>query len=407
MPVYKFKAIDPSGKNIADYIEAPNLDNAQAKLKQKQYYITSLNEDSSKRDRELSPMLSALLYRVSSKDKSLFSKQLATLLGAGVTLNVALTDVWEQTDNRTLRVIVGQLKEDVVSGKSLSEAIADHQDIFPPVYENMIKVGEATGSYEKTLNRLAELEEKNAELQSKAITALIYPFIMLVISIAVVIFVLTGVVPQIESLFTQFGGVELPLPTRIVLALSSFVRNYWYTFILFIIAIIGGFQKWQQAKSAQIQWDKIKFKIPLMGKLQKRIIVSRFARNLGILLESRVPLLTALEIIAGIVNTELFKDEIHLAIKQIKEGSSLRIALQNSIFLPHMAKGMMAAGEAADKMAEVLLKVADIMEVEVDAAVKRLTTALEPIMIVVMGFIVGGIIVSVILPLYKMTELIK
>ena len=299
------------------------------------------------------------------------------------------------------------MKEDVVGGKSLSEAIGEHESVFPPVYKSMIQVGEATGSYEKTLNRLAELEEKNADLKNKAITALVYPGIMFLVSIAVVIFLLTSVIPQIETLFASFEGAELPFATRFVLGISSIFRKYWYLLILLSLGGFIAFQSWQQTEKGRIKWDTYRLKMPLLGKVQSKIIISRFSRNLGILLDSNVPLLNALEIVGNTVGNALFHREISVAIQDIKEGSSLKEALKESIILTHMVKGMMSAGEASDRLSEVLNKVADIMEAEVDTSVRGLTNALEPIMIIFMGIVVGGIMIAVMMPLYKMSELIK
>ena len=337
----------------------------------------------------------------------LFAKQLGTLLGAGIPLNEALRDVWDQCHNLNLKKVLGQMKESVITGKSLSEAIGEHDNIFPPVYKSMIKVGEATGSYEKTLNQLAELEEKNAALKSKAITSLVYPIIMLVVSVGVVIFLLTSVVPQIQTLFSSFDGAELPLPTRIVLGVSDIFRNGWYLIIIVALGGSIGFLSWKQTDKGKIGWDRTLLKIPLLGNIHNKVVVSRFARNLGILLDSNVPLLAGLEIVGETVGSEVFKQELNNSIQEIKEGSSLKDSLKNSEILPHMAKGMMSAGEASDRMGDMLVKVADIMEAEVDSAVRGLTNSLEPIMIVVMGIIVGGIMIAVMLPLYQMSELIR
>ncbi len=407
MAIFKYKAFNASGTQVEDYIEAVNVQMAQRKLRQQSYYITDIKEDIAKRDRQLFPFLAKFLYRISHKEMGLFAKQLGTLLGAGISLNQALTDVWEQMGNPNLKKIVGQMKEDVVAGKSLSQAIEEHSDVFPPVYANMIRVGEATGSYEKTLNRLADLEEKNEELKSKAITALIYPIIIMVISIGVVLFLLTSVVPQIETMFAQFEGSELPLPTKIVLGISSVFRDFWYLLILLLVGGFAGIQLWRQSPEGKLKWDRFRFKIPLLGKIQNKIIVSRFARNLGTLIDSNVSLLTALDIISDMSGSEIFKQELKRSIQEVREGSSLKKSLHKSEILPQITKGMISAGESTDRMAEILLKVADIMETEVDAAVRGLTSALEPIMIVFMGVVVGGIMVSVMLPLYKMTELIK
>ncbi len=407
MPIFKYKVLDLSGKMTEDFIEASNYQLAQKKLKAQGYYITELKEDTVKRDRELFPALAKILYRIPSKEMGLFAKQLGTLLGAGIPLNKALGDIWDQCHNPNLKKILGQMKESIITGKSLSEAIGEHEDVFPPVYRSMIKVGEATGSYEKTLNRLAELEEKNAVLKNKAITSLVYPVIMLVVSVGVVIFLLTSVVPQIQTLFSSFDGAELPLPTRIVLGISDIFRNAWYLIVIFSLGGFIGLQSWKQTDKGKIGWDRILLKIPLLGNIHNKVVVSRFARNLGILLDSNVPLLSGLDIVGETVGSEIFKQELLESIQEIKEGSSLKDSLKNSEILPHMAKGMMSAGEASDRLADMLMKVADIMEAEVDSAVRGLTNSLEPIMIVLMGVIVGGIMIAVMLPLYQMSELIR
>lgn len=406
MAVYQYNAFTSAGEKVEGVIDAQSIDAARQKLKSRKLYVKEIKEDVSRRDRELFPVLGKLLHRVSRKEIGVFARQLGTLLGAGIKIDEALNDIYEQTDNQSLQKIVIQMKQSVVEGRSLSEAFAEHRDIFPPVYENMIRVGEATGSYEPTLHRLAELEEKNEELKSKAITAMIYPAFMLAISMGVIFFLLTAVVPQIENMFASFDA-ELPLPTRITLALSSLVQNFW---ALGILAMVGGvlaFLKYRSKPEGKYRIDRTILKIPFFGSLVRKIQVGRFARNLGTLLEANVPLLSALEITAGTAGNEVFKTELLEADKQIREGASIREALRSSTFLPQMARGMMAAGEASDRMPELLLKIADIMESDVDAAVRRLTTSLEPVMIVFMGGIVAGIMASVMLPLYKMTELIK
>ena len=406
MPIFHYIAFNAKGDKVDGSIDATNLQIARNKLKQQKLYVKELKEDSAKRDRELFPFLSRILYRISRKEIGLFARQLGTLLGAGISIDEALSDVWEQTSNPHLKKIISQIKEDVIHGKSLSEGLGIQKQIFPPVYESMIRVGEATGSYEPTLYRLAELEEKNEELKGKAITALIYPAFMLVMSMAVVLFLLTTVIPQIESMFASLKG-ELPLPTRVVIALSHFIRDFWPFAILTFLAGMFGFYRYTKTAEGKKKWHGFILKIPFFGTLLKKIQVGRFARNLGVLLEAKVPLLSALEIVAGTVGNEVFAAELIKAGLDIQEGASFKESLKNSAILPHMAKGMIGAGEASDRMGEMLIKVAQILESEVETNVRGLTTSLEPIMIVVMGFLVGGIMAAVMMPLYKMTEYIK
>ena len=406
MPHYQYTAFSNTGQKVTGVIEAPSPQAATQKLKSQNFYVRELREDSAKRDRDLFPFLSNLLYRIKRKDAGLFARQLGTLLGAGIPLNEALSDIGEQTENIHLKKIIQEMKQQVIEGKSLSEAMAQHSNVFPPVYESMVRVGEATGNYEPTLKRLADLEERNEELKARAITAMIYPAFMLLISVGVVFFLMTSVVPQLSDLFSGFKA-ELPFITRTVIGLSKFFSSFWYVMILGAFGGIYAFVRYRKTPEGRHKTDKFILRIPFFGGLLRRIQVGLFCRNLGILVESQVPLLDALKIVAGTITNSIFIDELNASIQQIKEGSSLRESMRNSVILPQMARGMIAAGESTDRLSELLIKAAEIMESEVDSAVRRMTQSLEPIMIVFLGGIVAAIMAAVMLPMYKMTEYIK
>lgn len=406
MPHYQYTAFSLKGQKVTGVIEAISPQAATQKLKAQNLYVREIRADSAKRDRELFPFLSNLLYRIKRKEAGIFARQLGTLLGAGIPLNEALSDISEQTENPHLRKIIQEMKQQVIEGKSLSEAIKQHANVFPPVYESMIRVGEATGNYEPTLKRLADLEERNEELKARAITAMIYPMFMLAISIGVVFFLMTSVVPQLSDLFSGFKA-ELPLITRVVVGLSKAFSSFWYVMILAISGAIYAFVRYRNTKEGRLKTDQLILRIPFFGGLLRRIQVGLFCRNLGILVESQVPLLDALKIVSGTVTNSVFVEELNAAVQQIKEGSSLRESLKHSVILPQMARGMIAAGESTDRLAELLIKAAEIMESEVDSSVRRMTQSLEPIMIVVLGGIVAAIMAAVMLPMYKMTEYIK
>lgn len=406
MPHYQYTAFSNTGQKVTGVIEAPSPQAATQKLKSQNFYVRELREDSAKRDRDLFPFLSNLLYRIKRKDAGLFARQLGTLLGAGIPLNEALSDIGDQTENVHLKKIIQEMKQQVIEGKSLSEAMAQHSNVFPPVYESMVRVGEATGNYEPTLKRLADLEERNEELKARAITAMIYPAFMLLISVGVVFFLMTSVVPQLSDLFSGFKA-ELPFITRTVIGLSKFFSAFWYVMILAAFGSIYAFVRYRKTPEGRHKTDKFILRIPFFGGLLRRIQVGLFCRNLGILVESQVPLLDALKIVAGTITNSIFIDELNAAIQQIKEGSSLRESMRNSVILPQMARGMIAAGESTDRLSELLIKAAEIMESEVDSAVRRMTQSLEPIMIVFLGGIVAAIMAAVMLPMYKMTEYIK
>lgn len=406
MPHYQYTAFTNKGQKVTDTIEAPSPQAATIKLKGMNLYVREIRADSSKRDRELFPFLSNLLYRIKRKDTGLFARQLGTLLGAGIPLNEALTDIGEQTENKHLVKIIQEMKQQVIEGKSLSEAIKQHTNVFPPVYESMIRVGEATGNYEPTLKRLADLEERNEELKARAVTAMIYPGFMMVISVGVVFFLMTSVVPQLSDLFSGFKA-ELPLITRIVIGTSKIFSTFWHVMLLAMAGGIYAFIKYRSTPKGRHKTDRLMMRIPFFGGLLRRIQVGLFCRNMGILVESQVPLLDALKIVSGTITNSIFVDELVAAVQQIKEGSSLKESLRNSEILPQMARGMIAAGESTDRLSELMIKAAEIMESEVDSSVRRMTQSLEPIMIVFLGGIVATIMAAVMLPMYKMTEYIK
>lgn len=406
MPIYKYKAFTDTGKNIEGELEAASYTAAQRKLKSQNYYVKEIEEDTAKRDRSIFPFLSKLFYRIPRKDIGVFVRSLGTLLGANIPLDTAITDVWEQTGNRYLKNIVAEMKAGIIEGKTLSAVFGEHKDIFPPVYESMIRVGEATGSYEEILNRLADMEEKNADLKNKGFNALFYPIIMVVISIGVVLFLLTFVVPMIEEIFINMNA-ELPFITRFVLGVSDFLEKFLPIIILLVFTGIFFLYRYIETDEGRMKKDTIILKIPYFGDLFRKIIVNRFAQNLGALLSSNVPLLTSIEIVADTVGNELFKKELKDSIDDIKEGSSFKDSIKNSKILPHLVRGMIAAGESTDRISELLLKVAVMMESEVDISIKRLTTLLEPLMIIGLGGMVFVILLAIMLPIYQLTQHIK
>ncbi len=406
MPIFKYKGFSETGKPVEGEIEAASAMVAQKKLKAQNYYIKEIEEDTAKRDRDLFPFLSRLFYRIPRKDIGVFIRSLGTLLGAGISLDAAIHDVWETVSNRNLKNIIAQMKSGIVEGKTLSGVFADHPDIFPKVYESMVKVGEATGSYEKILNQLADMEEKNADLKNKSFNALFYPIIMVFISVGVVIFLLTYVVPMIEEIFINMNA-ELPLITRVVLWISNFLQNFLPVIVLAIGGGIFFLMKYIDTPEGKLKKDTILLRIPYLGDLFRKIVVNRFAQNLGALLAANVPLLTSLEIVSGTVGNEVFRNELMAAREEIKEGSSFRDSIKNSVVLPHLVRGMIAAGESTDRIADLLLKVAAMMENEVDISVKRLTTLLEPVMILFLGGMVFVIMLAIMLPIYQLTQHIK
>lgn len=406
MAMFYYKAVDAGGNQREGNVEAGSQQVAASLLRKQNLYPLEIREDSSFRDRGIAPWLSKLVYRIPRKDVGLFVRQLGTLLGAGIPLYDAIQDVRDQTANSHLKKVIFLMATDIKEGKSLSQSMAEHKDIFPPVYENMVRVGEVTGDYEKQLKRLAEMEEKNSELFNKTIVAFIYPAIMLVLIIGVTLFLLTSVVPQIEAMYSSFEK-QLPLITRLVIGVSNFVKKFWWFLFVLLVATVYGVYRYRQNPKGKERLEKFILRLPLFGNIVRKMLLTRFTRNLGILTESNVNILNSLEITAEIVNHGIFKQEILAAKKMVQEGFSLKESFANSVIINQMTLGMLSAGETTDRLAEMLLKIADIMDSELDTAVRGFTYTLEPMMIVLMAGVVGTIMVAILLPIFKMAEFIQ
>jgi len=406
MPLYTYVAFSKKGKEEKGIVDANNLQGARNKLKAKGLYVRTITEDKEKKDRELFPFLSKLLYRIPRKEVGLFARQLGTLLGAGIPLDKSLSNIIDQVENEFFKKVIIEIKGAITEGSSLSGAMEKHPDIFPSQYPSLISVGEKTGEYETTLNRLADLEEAATELKSKVQVAMIYPLIMGALSLFVAVFLLAVVIPQIQELFSQFDA-KLPLITRIVIGLSNLIINFWWLLILGFGGSIYAFIRFKNSESGKKKWDVFVLQIPVFGTLFKKVLISSFTRNLGVLLTNRVPLITSLQIVSRIVNNYIFQTEISTAIEKIKEGAKLSDSFQGSKILSPMVIGMVSAGEISDKVPEMMNKLADIFDEEVNNAVKSMTQSLEPIMIVVMGGLIFTIMAAIMTPMYKLTKEIQ
>ena len=406
MAIFSYTAINRKGKEVKGIVDAPNVQTARKKLKADGLYVRKIAEDAQKREKELFPFLAKFLYRIPRKEVGLFVKQLGTLLGAGIPLDKSLASIIEQTDNPNLKKIIIEIRSDITEGTALSEAMAKHGDVFPSQYSSLVEVGEKTGEYEKVLNRLAELEQKNSEMKGKVQTAMVYPLIIGSISFLVAIFLLTVVIPQIQELFIQMEA-ELPLITRMVIYLSAIITGYWWLILILFGGAITLFVKYTSTPNGRRQFQNFIIKIPLVGPMYKKVLVSRFTSNLGVLVYNKVPLISSLTIVATIVDNVNFREEILDAINRIKEGSKLSDSMHNSQILPQMVLGMVAAGEMSDQVPEMLMKLSEIYENELDSAIKSMTQSLEPLLIVVMGGMIFLIMASIMTPMYQLTNNLK
>ena len=405
MPIYRYQAFNRRGKEEKGIIDAGSPAVARKILKHKGLYVKNLAEDQEKKDRETFPLLSKLLYRIPRRDVGLFVRQLGTLLQAGIPLDRSLSNIIEQTENEYLAKALIEIRSGIIEGATLSDSMKKHPAIFPPLYHNLISVGEKTGTYESSLLRLADLEEANESLKRKVTSALFYPIIMLVLLGAIMVFLLAVVFPQIKQLFVQMDA-ELPLITKIVLGISDTLTSIpWVMGIIAVIsAVVYVFQRWKATDEGREIYERFKLKLPIVGPLNRKVVLARFSRNMGVMLENRVPLITALQVISQVVEHRTFELEIKEAIEKIKEGSKLTDGFRDSTIVSQMMMGMLSAGEASDTVPDMVNRIADVLDDDVDATIQKISTLLEPAMIVIMGGAIVIIMAAILLPMYGLTE---
>ncbi|MCE9600117.1 MAG: type II secretion system F family protein [Spirochaetia bacterium] len=407
MPIFKYTAFNRKGKEEKGIVDAQNAAQARRILKQKSLYVKALAEDTEKKDRELFPFLAKILYRVPRRDVGFFARQLGTLLDAGLPLDKSIANIIEQTENQYLKKALIEIRGDVIEGSKLSESMERHPAIFPSLYHNLVSVGERTGTYEQSLIRLAELEESNQAMKSKLTAALFYPLIMLIFLGAIMVFLLAVVMPQIQQMFAQMNA-ELPLITRAVLWVSDIFSSF-KILIPIVSGVLAGFffRRWRSTPDGRMTWEKILLRTPVVGNLIQKVLLARFSRNLGVMLQSRVQLLNALVVVGKVVDNSVFERDIQTAIERLKEGTKITDAFRDSQIMNLMILGMLSAGEASDRIPEMVLKIADVLEDDVDSAVQKMSSLLEPLMIVALGFMIIVIMAAILMPMYNLTTQIQ
>jgi len=408
MPVYEYIALNKSGKNIKGIIDANSALAARQKLRDKSFFPVEVKETSTKEtDINLGGVsLTTLFKRVKAQEVSVMTRQLSILMGAGITLVPALDAMISQISNPLFKRIIAQVKEAVNEGSSLANAFAQHPKVFSQIYINMIRAGEASGSLDSVLDRLAEFSEKQHALKGRFQAAMAYPVFMSLIGTGILLFLITYIVPNITSVFDDMQQT-LPLPTLLLIGTSNFFKTNWW---LFIIVFTGGLiivKRLIKTSKGRYMWDELKLRLPVFGTVNTKLAMARFGRTLGSLLASGVPLLTSLEIVRNIVNNVIIAGVIDNAIIEIGEGKSLAAPLSQSRWFPPIAVQMISVGEQSAELENMLEKFADIYEKEVDSQIMAMTSMLEPFMILAMGLVVGFVVISILLPIFEMNQLVR
>ncbi len=408
MPVYEYKALDARGKRIAGLIEADSPRQARMMLRSEGYYPVEIRSGAAEVQR--AGTLRRLPFRriwtrIRPQERAAFTRQLATLLGAGIPLVGALDAIIEQTSHRGFRRVLVDIREEVLGGHPLAEALSRHENLFSDLYVNMVHAGESSGALEAVLHRLADLLERNARLRNRIQSSLFYPITMLIIGVGVLVFLITYVVPIVTRLFEE-AKQELPLPTVLLIGSSQLLIQWWWIILLGLVLGALILQRILSTPTGRLFWDRLKLRLPLMGSVYGRLIIARFSRTLGTLLQGGVPLTTALSIVQHVINNAFLGQHVERAIQEVNEGEDLTVPLAKSGAFPPMVIQMIAAGERSGELEEMLLKVAETYEDEVDNALTALTSLLEPLLILAMGCVVGFIVISILLPILEMSRLL-
>jgi len=396
MPVFTYKGTNRSGASVAGEMMASNKTELQSLLRRQQITPTRMSE----KGKEFN--LPSFGAGVDSKELAIFTRQFSVMIDAGLPLVQCLEILASQQENKTFQKVLSGTRGSVEGGSTLSAAMKQYPKVFDPLYTNMVEAGETGGILDTILQRLSTYIEKNVKLQRAVKSALVYPIGVLTIAAGVIILLLWKVVPVFATLFAGLG-VDLPLATRIVIGLSHFVGSFFG--LLIFVAIIGfvvGLKVWYGTKQGRMAIDTIILKLPILGILMRKIAVARFTRTLGTLISSGVPILEGLDITAKTSGNAVIEKALNQVRKSLEEGKSLTEPLKESEVFPGMVTQMIAVGEQTGAMDAMLQKIADFYEEEVDAAVKDLLTALEPIMIVFLGLVVGGVVISMYLPLFSL-----
>ncbi len=397
MPVYKWVADTRKGRTLKGELEAADEKIARLQLKRRNLAVRKIKL----KPKDLFENVSFMQPKVTAKDIVVFTRQFSTMIDAGLPLVQGLTILSEQADNRTFRQILKQVTKDVEGGSTLAEALKKHPKVFDDLFVNLVAAGEVGGILDTIFQRLAAYIEKAQKLKSRIKGAMTYPIVVVCIAVIVIAVILVFVIPVFEDLFASAGS-SLPVPTQIVVSLSRFFKGNIHYVIAAVIVLIIAFKKYRGTEKGRKQTDTLSLKLPVFGPLLKKAAVARFTRTLGTMISSGVPILSALEVVAKTSGNVILEQVIFEVRSSIAEGQPIAEPLSETDIFPSMVTQMIAVGEATGALDTMLEKIADFYEDEVDTAVEALTSMLEPLLMVFLGGAIGGLVIAMYLPIFKM-----
>ena len=400
MNTYQYSAKDKNGYTIVGMIDAASEAEVAEALHKKELIVISIKPAPKK-----AVKARAKIKKVKLEDLVIFSRQLATMIDAGIPLVHALGILAEQTESAKLKEVVSLVRQDIEGGMSFCDALAKHPAVFSELFINMAKAGETSGMLDEVLDRLAAYLEKQAALVRKIRSSLVYPTVVIIMAILITALLLLKVVPTFKGIFSTLGG-QLPLPTQILIGISEFLQRRFVLFMIMVIVIGFVFKRYISTPKGRFKFDFYKLKAPVLGPLFRKIAVAKFSRTFCTLVKSGVAILNALDIVSKTAGNKVIEEAVLSCTRGVRDGEPISQPLSKSGVFPPMVCRMINVGEQTGQLEKMLSKIADFYEDQVDAAAAALTSLIEPLVIAILGIIIGGIVISLFLPIFKITELI-
>jgi general secretion pathway protein F len=409
MSVYEYTALDAKGKTLSGIIDADGAQAARQKIRAAGNFpvnVHEINAEAAHKNERRSFFAQRFFSRVRPAEVAIMTRQLATLIGAGFPLVSALEALMRQISSPGLKKTIARIKGDIVEGSTFAAALGKYPHIFSPIFVNMVESGETSGTLEIVLERLADITEKQQALENRVVTAMIYPLMIICIGLLIMVFLFIYVVPNITSIFKDMQQ-QLPLPTLLLIGASDLLKAYWWLLVLMVIGGLIGMRRVRKSPKGRYWLDKTILRLPIAGPLTRKLAAARFARTLGSLLENGISMLPSLEIVRNIVGNLTIAEVVEGAKAEVGKGQPLGKALDVRATFPPLAIQMIQVGEQSGNLEEMLTKVADAFEREVETTILRLTALLEPVMVLVMAGMVLLIVLAIFLPILEMRTLVR
>ena len=397
MPQYTYRSKDIQGIDHRGDIESPDEHTAAAILRKKGLIVISIKS----KEPPGSKFLSKFFDRISSTDLVIITRQLATMVSSGLVLSDALDILEDQQNNKTLKKVLEEVSQNIKGGLTLAQSLGKHPDVFPPLYINLVKSGEASGKLDQVLLQMADGLEKDKEFQARVKGAMVYPMVVISMMIVVMIIMMVFVIPKLITLYSQ-STIDLPLPTKILIFTSNLFVNYWWLMLILLIGSIISIRRWNKTKEGNLFFGRLLLKIPLVGSIITNVTLTNFSRTFGLLTSAGIPLLDSIGIVSELTDNPVFRQALKESYSGVEKGLPLSSLLNSEIF-PKIVGHMVKVGEETGKVDEIFFKLADYFESESDHLVKNLTVAIEPIVLIILGIGVAFLVISIILPIYKLT----